>query len=95
VVQFYQDVQALGETAFFDQLKADVANWNTCSSRWGGGPGYKSDIGRWTDDWFSRQERRHRYEFIEQEIQRRWRELIAILDQQVTSQRSQEDAAAA
>ncbi len=83
--QFYQDVQTLGETAFLGQLQAAQDYWLRCAQRWGGGPGYKTDIKRWTESWFESDARRERHEFIEAEIQRRWRELIDRLDAQVAS----------
>jgi hypothetical protein len=95
LIQFYQDVQTLGESAFLDQLKEDHGYWNMCTSRWGGGPGYKSDISRWTGEWFSTKDRIPRYTFIEQEIQRSWRELIQRLDEQLASVRREDEAVAA
>ena len=95
LIQFYQDVQTLGESAFLDQLKEDHDYWNMCTSRWGGGPGYKSDISRWTGEWFSTKDRVPRYTFIEQEIQRSWQELIQRLDDQLASVRREDEAVAA
>ncbi|AEB07943.1 helix-turn-helix domain-containing protein [Desulfobacca acetoxidans] len=83
--QFYKDIQTLGETYFLDQLKSDFAYWNQCTRRWGRGPGYKNDIKHWTDDWFSKPERLQRYDFLEQEIQRRWQDLLKKLDKQLAS----------
>lgn len=93
--QLYQDVQALGESAFLDQLKTDLAYWSECSGRWGQGPGYKSDIRQWTDTWFSNREHQRRCEFIESEIQRMWRELLNKLSEQITSAQPDESARAA
>ncbi len=95
IAQFYQDVQALGEAAFLDQLTDDSEYWNRCYNRWGGGPGYKNDIRHWTDKWFSDANRKDRYAFIESEIQRRWRELVQRLQEQLASVRREDEAAAA
>ena len=92
--KFYQDVQSLGENAYLEQLKADYDYWNNCTSRWGGGHGYISVIRRWTKDWFSTEPRVQRYEFIEREVQRLWRELIKQLDEQLAYGR-EEDAESA
>ncbi len=93
--QLYQDVQALGESAFLDQLKTDLAYWSACSGRWGRGPGYKSDIRQWTATWFSDEEHQRRCEFIESEIQRMWRELLNKVNEQITSAQPDESARAA
>ncbi len=85
LIQFYQDVQTLGETAFLEQLREDHDYWNKCSARWGGGPGYKGDLMHWTNDWFSEEDRLQRDEFIEKEVENRWQDLIGKLDQQVAS----------
>jgi hypothetical protein len=81
--QFYQDVQSLGESAFLDRLKEAYDYWNRCSSRWGQGSGYKSDIRSWTGDWFSAEEREARRQFIEQEIQRGWEGVVQTLTDQL------------
>src|SRR5206468_2115975 len=92
VAQFYQEVQTLGETAYLDQLGKDSTYWNKCSDRWGKGPGYRNDIRRWTGEWFA--DHHDRSEFVENEIQRRWGELIRNLDEQLASTGSEEEAAA-
>lgn len=83
--QFYQDVQSLGETAFLNQLQGAQDYWLQCVRRWGEGQGYKTEIKRWTESWFTNESRQERHEFIEMEIQRRWRELIERLGSQVAS----------
>jgi len=85
LTQFYQDVQALGESAFLAQLQGAQDYWTRCASRWGGGPGYKSDIKRWTESWFSESARAERHNFIESEIQRRWSAMVGQLDSQVAA----------
>lgn len=95
VATFQQEVQSLGETAFFEQLREDHAYWDRCRSRWGDGRGYKVDIRRWTDDWFDHSTREERYRFIEQEIQRRWRDMMTNLDAQLSSAQPGEAVAAA
>jgi hypothetical protein len=85
VAAFQQEVQALGETAFFEQLREDQEYWGQCRDRWGGGPGYKMDIRRWTDNWFDASKRDERDQFIEQELQRRWRDMMDNLDAQLAS----------
>ena len=81
---FYQEVQTLGEAAFLDQLGDDHAYWNRCYGRWGAGSGYKNDIRRWTGEWFSEAQHRERCQFVENEIQRRWREMLCGLASQLT-----------
>jgi transcriptional regulator with XRE-family HTH domain len=95
LVQLFQEVETLGEAAFLDQLTKDSAYWNQCYNRWGGGPGYKNDIRHWTGEWFSKAERIDRYEFVEQEIQRRWQDLIRKFDEQLASAAPVDEAAAA
>jgi len=72
VKDFYEDVQAVGEAAFGDQLRGDDQYWHRCRNRWGAGQGYKMDIRQWTNDWFSEERRADRRRFIESELQRRW-----------------------
>lgn len=95
IVSLYQEVQSVGETAFFEQLREDQIYWDRCRGRWGGGQGYKSDIRGWTDEWFDRSVREERHQFVEQEVQRRWRGLMAALDAQLSSAEPGEDVAAA
>jgi hypothetical protein len=95
VSTFHQEVQSVGETAFFEQLREDHGYWDKCRGRWGGGPGYKMDIRRWTNSWFDHTTREERYRFIENEIQRRWRDMMSKLDAQLVSVDVGKDAAAA
>ena len=88
VTELYQWSQALGEGAYLDQLGEDFEYWRKCQGRWGGGPGYKSEISRWTSSWFSEESRKDRTAFIEAEVQRRWKELVEKLDAQLTSAES-------
>lgn len=73
---FYQNVQALGETAFAEELGEDLDYWSECQNRWGQGDGYKNDIRSWTSSWFSGERYEHRHEFVEQETSARWSEMI-------------------
>jgi hypothetical protein len=77
VATFYKWAQALGESAFKAQLTADLQYWADCQNRWGRGPGYKDDIKAWTKNWFSDEARRAREVFIEAEVSRRWKEILA------------------
>jgi hypothetical protein len=77
VASFYEWAQALGESAFKAQLSADLQYWADCQNRWGEGPRYKDDIKTWTQDWFSDEARRVREIFIEAEVNRRWKEILA------------------
>jgi transcriptional regulator with XRE-family HTH domain len=77
VADLYEWAQALGESAYKGQLTQDLQYWSTCQGRWGGGTGYKDDIGRWTLDWFRDEGRQAREDFIETEINRRWEEMLA------------------
>jgi transcriptional regulator with XRE-family HTH domain/GTPase SAR1 family protein len=77
VKSFYEDVQAVGEAAFGEQLRDDDQYWHRCRNRWGAGQGYKMEIRQWTDDWFSEERRAERRRFIESELQRRWAEVVS------------------
>jgi hypothetical protein len=81
----FQDIQSVGEAAFGDQLRQDNAYWQDCQNRWGGGPGYKMEIREWTGNWFSEGRRTERREFIERELQQRWREVVNSIRSRVTS----------
>lgn len=95
ISNFEKEVLAVGETAFFEQLREDHGYWDKCRNRWGGGPGYKVDIRRWTDSWFDHSTRAERYTFIENEIQRRWRDAMTKLDAQLASADVADEVAAA
>lgn len=73
---FFQWSQVLGENAFQNQLGEDFEYWRKCQDRWGGGPGYKTEIKRWTADWFGAEASKTRKEFIENELQRQWADLL-------------------
>lgn len=85
VNEFFQDIQAVGEAAFGEQLRDDDGYWHRCRNRWGAGSGYKMEIRQWTDDWFSEERRVERRRFIETELQRRWREVVQGLRSRVAS----------
>jgi hypothetical protein len=82
---YFQWTQMLGEGAFQNQLGEDFAYWRKCQDRWGGGPGYKSEISRWTSTWFDADGSKERSEFIEAELQRQWKELFKNLNGQLSS----------
>jgi hypothetical protein len=44
------------------------------------GPGYRHEIERWTGGWFGDPKRQERYEFLEEEMQRRWRDMLSKLE---------------
>lgn len=80
--EFSIEVQQLCETIFSKSLKNDYRYWQTCEDRWGLGFGcYKTDIRDRTDEWFSNEERRSSHEFLEEEIQNRWKHLLRNLNQ--------------
>lgn len=85
VNEFFQNIQAVGEAAFGEQLRDDDSYWYRCRNRWGGGSGYKMEIHQWTDDWFSEERRAERRRFIETELQRRWREVVQGVRSRVAS----------
>ena len=85
VASFYEWAQALGESAFKAQLSADLQYWADCQNRWGGGPGYKDEIKTWTQNWFSDEARRAREVFIEAEVSRRWKEILAKFTHTISS----------
>ncbi len=74
--EFFQDIQAVGEAAFGEQLRDDDKYWHRCRNRWGAGRGYKMEVSQWTDNWFSEECRAERRQFIEAELQRRWRDVV-------------------
>lgn len=87
VADFEQQVQSVGETAFSEQLRGDAAYWAKCQDRWGRGKGYKDDITGWTREWFDEDagHRKERYEYIDREVKRRWREMLGKLSAQLRS----------
>lgn len=78
---FYVGVSQLGETGCSSLLRADHSYWQQCQDRWGGGSGYKSDIRGWTDAWFSSSTREAMQQFIADEVDRRWADMIDALAQ--------------
>ena len=50
--ELLRKAQILGQTAFRQELKADIAFWVECDSEWGQGPGYRNRIADRTDRWF-------------------------------------------
>jgi hypothetical protein len=91
---FYEWVQTLGESAFKSQLGDDAAYWARCRDRWGGGGGYRDAITEWTEGWFSETARKEREAFIEGEIQARWAEMLAKMNEALSSNGSQGGTAA-
>jgi hypothetical protein len=85
VKEFQKWAQQLGEAAFKAPLGDDGKYWNECKGRWGLGPGYRDDIKRWTRVWFEDMGREERRAFIEDEIQKRWKALLAGLDEKLSS----------
>ena len=85
VSEFEQQVQTVGETAFSEQLRGDLPYWGKCQGRWGQGKGYKDDLATWTRAWFEEdsEHRKERYEYIDKEVKRRWREMLAKLSAQL------------
>ena len=76
VTDFYQWAQSLGESAFQNLLGEDFDYWKKCQDRWGGGPGYKSEISHRTNNWFDDVASKERQKFIEAELQRQWKEAL-------------------
>ncbi len=74
--EFYRWTQSLGESAFQNLLGEDFAYWKKCQDRWGGGPGYKSEISHRTNDWFGDEASKGRQRFIESELQRQWKDAL-------------------
>ncbi|HEU5070606.1 MAG TPA: helix-turn-helix transcriptional regulator [Verrucomicrobiae bacterium] len=85
VSDYYQWTQSLGEGAFQNQLGEDFDYWKRCQDRWGGGPGYKTEIRQWTSRWFDADASKQRSEFVETELQRQWKELFQQLNAQLSS----------
>ncbi len=82
---FHKWAQDLGEAAFKAPLGDDGKYWNECQGRWGLGPGYRDDIKQWTKTWFEDMSREERRAFIEAELQKRWKSLLAALDEKLSS----------
>lgn len=93
--EFFQDIQSVGEAAFGDQLREDNGYWQQCRDRWGGGPGYKMEIREWTDSWFSEERRTERRNFIESELQLRWRKVVSNVRSRVAAAPTAEVSVAA
>jgi hypothetical protein len=85
MAEFHQWSQLLGESAFQQKLGGDDGYWERCQGRWGGGPGYKTDISHWTSTWFGKEESKERSEFIEAALQRQWKELLKRLETLLSS----------
>jgi transcriptional regulator with XRE-family HTH domain len=87
IAEFEQHVQAVGESAFSEQLRSDANYWTKCQGRWGQGKGYKDDLAYWTKQWFEEDSthRKDRYDYIDREVQRRWREMLVKLSTQLRS----------
>lgn len=92
---FYQWSQALGEGAFQSQLGDDAKYWSACRDRWGGGPGYRDDIKVRTQGWFTEESRQERRAFIDAALKKRWAEVLADLDVQLSSEEPSAAAGAA
>jgi transcriptional regulator with XRE-family HTH domain len=82
---FHKWAQDLGEAAFKAPLGDDGKYWNDCQGRWGRGPGYRDDIKQWTKVWFEDMSREERQAFIEAELQKRWKAMLAALDEKLSS----------
>jgi hypothetical protein len=97
VAEFEQHVQTLGETAFMERLRSDADYWTRCRNRWGAGKGYKDDVTAMTEQWFSpeAEARRERYAYIDAEVKRRWREMLAALRAQLLAVDPEGERAAA
>ena len=76
VRDFLLEAEQLGAVAFAEKLGDDDSYWRQCQERWGAGAGYKDDIRAWTNAWFESEERKQMHQFIEAEVDRRWREAI-------------------
>ena len=85
VANLYAWAQDLGEAAFKAQLSEALKYWADCQGRWGGGGGYKDQIRTWTQDWFSDEARQSREVFIDTEVNRRWKEILAELSEALSS----------
>lgn len=80
ISEYFKWSEFIGEGAFLEQLGEDVMYWERCQNRWGCGPGYKTDISRWTSSWFEQDPSRERAEFVEREVQRQWKDLMKKLE---------------
>ncbi|HPS89823.1 MAG TPA: hypothetical protein PLC35_07620, partial [Methanosarcina vacuolata] len=85
VASFFVDIQQLGEAVFAEPLKSEYNYWNQCQNRWGMGTGYKYDIRNWTEEWFSKDSCIEKHAFLEDEIQRRWAQMVEQLAQTIES----------
>ncbi len=92
MAEFYQKALTLGETAFETELSGDFDYWSKTQDRWGQGPGYRDDIKGWTREWFNEETRAEREEYINREIQKRWKELLSELHAKISSIEQEPDA---
>jgi Mor family transcriptional regulator len=76
--QFLEVVNREGQETFRPALQDENALWSKCETRWGGGSGYRFDVGEIVREWFENREQLHKA--LEAKIKRTWRrEILAPL----------------
>lgn len=67
--------EQMGTTIHTNDMQSDSALWARSDNRWGQGPGYRSDVMRFHEEWF--EEHRHSLEpKVQNLVEREWRRLL-------------------
>jgi transcriptional regulator with XRE-family HTH domain len=75
--ELLRKVQIMGQTAFREELKVDIAFWVECSSEWGQGPGYRNRIAERNERWFGEEPRKALEKELWSMIEREWHGALA------------------
>lgn len=75
--ELLRKVQLLGQTAFRQELKNDIAFWVECDSEWGQGSGYRNRIAARNDRWFSQERAQELEAQVWSIIDKEWRDVLA------------------
>lgn len=75
--ELLRKVQIMGQTAFREELKVDIAFWVECSSEWGQGPGYRNRIAERNERWFGAEPRKALEKELWSMIEKEWRGALA------------------
>jgi transcriptional regulator with XRE-family HTH domain len=74
--ELLRKVQLLGQTAFRQELKNDIAFWVECDSEWGQGPGYRNRIADRNNRWFSQERAQELETQLWSIIDKEWRDVL-------------------
>jgi hypothetical protein len=73
---FVDRVQREATETFRPPLQDDIAFWNRCRERWGGGGGYIKDIGTTFREWFEEPNREHLHKLLESKTAQAWEQEV-------------------